>query len=173
MHAAILPTAAVSAKQWTIGDVLTTNRPPDRRAGMASRNAVFTPEPFKLEPCPQGLDCCGAIRSMDASEWRRMVAVIVQQLADRAYQERAWLGRDAALCSSPAEMCCALCDDLNFSDSLTKFGWTADQTEAGQDLVSAIDACAVANRPLHPTEVIDHPEWVRVRDSARRLADLL
>lgn len=106
-------------------------------------------------------------------EWRRLVTVAIRQLADRAYQERAWLGGDATLVSSPEEMCCGLCDDLQFAESLTALEWTSAQRAAGLDLIAAIDRCDVSDQRLPPTEVIDHPEWVQVRMSAQRLADLL
>jgi hypothetical protein len=70
-------------------------------------------------------------------------------------------------------MCCRLCDDLDFAESLTTLVWTAAQRAAGLDLIAAIDACGIADRQLPPSEVIHHPEWKCVSASAQRLADLL
>jgi hypothetical protein len=110
---------------------------------------------------------------MDRAEWYRLIIVAVRQLADRSYQERAWLGSDATVISSAAEMCCRLCDDLQFPESLTTLGWTAAQRAAGLELMAAIDACDVADRQMSPSDVIDHPDWVRVRVSSQHFADLL
>jgi hypothetical protein len=109
---------------------------------------------------------------MHDAEWLRLIRVEVLQLADRAYQQRTWLGEDSLAISSAAEMCCRLCDDLGFGESLTLV-WTAAQRAAAVDLLAAMEACDVADRQLPPTEVIDHPEWLRVRLSAQRFADLL
>ena len=112
---------------------------------------------------------------MELAEWSRRVAAIVRDLGDRRYQQRSWLGRDPGKVSSPGEMCCTLCDDLDFGELLNApgLGWNAAQRAAALDLLAAIGACAVADDVLPPAEVLDHPDWVRVRASAKRLDSLL
>jgi hypothetical protein len=112
---------------------------------------------------------------MERADWNRRIAELVRSLGDRDYQQRTWLERDPAAVSSPAEMCCSLCDDLQFATLLASLGvdWNAAQKAAGLDLLAAIEACGVADRELAPQEVLDHSEWIRVRVSAQRLGDLL
>ena len=110
---------------------------------------------------------------METADWRCRVSEMIRKLADREYQERAWLGRDPSVMSSPAEMCCSLCDDLRFGEFLMTGDWTDEQTNAGRALVMAVEGCGVANDALAPSDVIDHPEWIRVRMSAQRLSKLL
>lgn len=111
---------------------------------------------------------------MNTRDWMLAVADSVRALSDREYQQRTWLGHDPLHTSDPIEMCCNLCDDLGFADLLTtpEVELAQEQREAAEELLAAIDACVIAER-LPPEQVLDHPEWLRVRLAAQRLYPLL
>lgn len=112
---------------------------------------------------------------MEPADWIERVKALVRELGDRDYQYRTWLGRDPTEISSPAEMCCRLCDDLYFAETviLPELHLSEEPKNTALELLAAIDACSVADDLIPPAEVLDHPAWVRVRLKAQRLRDLL
>ena len=112
---------------------------------------------------------------MKPEDWIESVTALVRELGDREYQYRTWLGHEPGRVSSPAEMCCGLCDGLCFAETamLPELHWSEEKKFAALDLLAAIDACTVADDLMPPAEVLDHPASVRVRSSAQRLSELL
>ena len=109
-----------------------------------------------------------------------MVVEAVQAIADRAYQERAWFNASDQVSppqiSSPEEVYCGLFDDAIFEDFLTDGSvcLTEQERAAGLLLVRALDNFSShMSDPADPREVIDHPEWEKVRKIAQEFVAVL
>jgi hypothetical protein len=108
---------------------------------------------------------------MDFAKWRHAVVDVASQIADAAFQERAWFGRSATEVSSPDELVCQLFDDLQFEQFLSKHASAlgCDQEAAGRALVNLLnDYLAQHPEEFDTTSVFHDPEWQRIRDAAAR-----
>jgi hypothetical protein len=93
----------------------------------------------------------------------------LEHLADRAFQERAWLGHDAPEMSSFAEQVSQTFDDTGLSAVIAGPELDAivgvDAASALRGLNTAVDR---VDQWLPPAELIDHPDMQSVREHARR-----
>ena len=110
---------------------------------------------------------------MDLGLWKQNVLKIIEEIADRDYQELAWFGK-ANYVSSPDEMFCTLFDDFQFDEFLVNKD--IDLTE--QQRVN----CELLRQKMNnfsekllissnPEDVIDHPDWVDIRTVANSILE--
>lgn len=106
---------------------------------------------------------------MKTKKWKKGVLEIVSQVADKAYQEKVWLGK-TELVSSPTELFCELFDDFMFEDFLAsaEMGLTERQRSLGQQLLALMNEYAKESaEELDPVQVLADEKWSKVRQAAR------
>jgi hypothetical protein len=97
------------------------------------------------------------------------LVICLEELADRAFQERAWLGHTMTEMSSFAEQVSQTFDDTGLSAVIARPDLDAivgaDAASALRGLNTAVDR---VDQSLPPAELIDHPDMQSVREHARR-----
>ena len=105
---------------------------------------------------------------MDFVLWRQNVLDAAQRAADRTYQERVWFGHDPQRRDSPDDLICTFTDDLVFDKFLLDPQLSQREREAAARLYKAIEEYADSTpQVLKPADVIDDPQFERVRIAAR------
>ncbi|MGH7033807.1 MAG: hypothetical protein ACREFL_08775 [Stellaceae bacterium] len=99
----------------------------------------------------------------------------LDRIADRDYQERAWFNRSPEV-SSPTEMICGLLDDYSFEEgSQEPYLEISDAQRAAclrfAHLLKAFSRQHKGRLDEH--DVIDDPEWEKIRVAARELIKVL
>ena len=112
---------------------------------------------------------------MTAAEWTELIKDTVRHIADKAYQERSWLGRGTEV-DSPEEMFCRLFDDLDFEGFLKAedVPLTADQRMRGRLLSYKMnDYASRTPKLLNATEVLKDPRWEEIRAAADGFLEII
>ena len=105
---------------------------------------------------------------MDFALWRQNVLGAAQRAADRTYQERVWFCHDPQRRDSPDDLICTFMDDLVFEKFLLDPQLSQREREAASRLYKAVEEYADSTpQVLKPTDVIDDPQFERVRIAAR------
>jgi hypothetical protein len=100
--------------------------------------------------------------------WRQSVLYAAQRAADRTYQERVWFGHDPQRRDSPDDLICTFTDDLVFDKFLLDPQLSQCEREAAARLYKAVEEYADSTpQVLKPADVIDDPQFERVRIAAR------
>jgi len=93
----------------------------------------------------------------------------LEQLADREFQERAWLAENGPEISSFSEQVMQTFDDTGLSHAMDK---GSVENEIGVDAARALkeldEAIGKVDDELPPKELLDHASMQRVRDYAQR-----
>lgn len=107
--------------------------------------------------------------------WLDSVRYVIEEFSDREIQERRWFGRNPSEESSPDELICMLLDTLHFRDAAKdqSLDLTEKQRAACADFVDMIDAYRPEKPVLREHEVIDDPEWEKIRVAAAGLLKIL
>jgi hypothetical protein len=109
---------------------------------------------------------------MTLDRWLEIVRPVIQDFSDRAFQERAWFNRGPEV-SSPTELICNLLDDFSFDRTSQdpSFALSAEQRTACLRFAQMVRTYSRAHQGhLNEHEVIDDPDWDKIRQAA---ADLL
>ena len=107
--------------------------------------------------------------------WKNNIKEAVKDIADKNFQEEAWFGKGDYI-SSPDELYCTLFDDFIFEDFLEndEAGLTDTQKRLGYKLISALESYSPKGQSLpEPGQMINDPEWSKVRDVAQAFFDSL
>ena len=105
---------------------------------------------------------------MDFVLWRQNVLGAAHRAADRIYQERVWFGHDPERRDSPDDLLCTFMDDLVFEKFLLDPKLSQREREAAARLYKAVEEYSDSTpQVLKPDEVIDDPQFERVRIAAR------
>lgn len=114
---------------------------------------------------------------MTLEEWRRFVRHMVERVADEGFQTEAWFGKAGAqIVSSPLEVYLGLVDDALFGEFLTteEAKLSNAQRDAGEELLREIESFFETHDAYaDPGDVLDDPEWERVRSRARAFLQAL
>ena len=113
--------------------------------------------------------------NMTLARWLEIVRPLLQRFSDRAYQERAWFNRGPEV-SSPTELICNLLDDFSFDKTSqdTSFNLSDQQRKACAQFAEMVEAFARSyTGRLGEHEVIDDPEWEKIRRAAANLLAIL
>lgn len=113
--------------------------------------------------------------------WIRNILACVREIANRDYQERAWLRNEVYAPCSFEEMMCGLFDDCFISEFINEkadeFGLSFEQKTALSDLVNALDKyddnpeIYFSSPPLEVDEskILLDPEWYKIRKMAQKV----
>src|SRR5712692_1639468 len=111
----------------------------------------------------------------DVRAWRKVLAGVVDSIADEALQRRAWFGTGPEVWS-PDEAFCQFFDDAAAEEFFERddTGLTQQQLTAGKHLVKLMHQLA-DETPNHidPAALIDDPRWQKIRAAAARFHKLL
>lgn len=111
------------------------------------------------------------VTSMTLDRWLEIARPAIEAFADRAFQERAWFNRGPEV-SSPTEVICQLFDfrfDKTSQDP--SFELSNEQRAACTRFAEMVHVYARTHKGrLTEREVIDDPDWGKIRIAA---ADLL
>lgn len=105
------------------------------------------------------------------ARWLQNVRPIIEDFADRAFQERAWFNRGPEV-SSPTELICTLLDTFQFDHASqdSSIELSNEQRSSCLEFARMVDAFVNTHKALHERDVIDDPDWEKIRVAA---ADLL
>lgn len=109
------------------------------------------------------------------ARWRESACEIIGSLADEEFQRDAWFGKGKYV-SSPEEVYNQVFGDLAFEQFIEspEVALNDLQRTVANDLVRIMRYFEkLVDRELPPQQVIDHPVWGEVRQTARRFLDLL
>ena len=113
--------------------------------------------------------------------WIRNILSCVEEIADKDYQERAWLRYEVHKPCSLEEMMCSLFDDCFIEEFLNEkadeFGLSSEQKTLLSDLVNALDKYDENPEIYTPTvpsgidesKVLIDPEWHRIQKIAQKV----
>jgi len=107
---------------------------------------------------------------MNREEWIVQILDVVEEIASREIQERAWFGIGPEV-SSPDEIYNQLFDDNTCDLVFEKYAatFTPQQTVAWNDLRRKLEEYGEESEELDdPHRVVNDPEWQKVRESAAR-----
>lgn len=116
--------------------------------------------------------------------WIRNILSCVQEIANRDYQERAWLRNEVYYPCSFEEMMCSLFDDCLIKEFMNEkadeFGLSSKQKTALSDLVNTLDKYGdnpeiyFLSPPLSIDEskVLVDPEWHKIQKMAQKVLDV-
>lgn len=110
---------------------------------------------------------------MTSEVWRKNIKKSVSNIADRDFQASAWFGSGEKI-SSPDEIYNTLLEDFTFDDFLasTEVNLTEEQRRLGFSLRRALDKYSSGQTELpEPSDMIDDPEWEKVRKVAREFLE--
>ncbi len=108
---------------------------------------------------------------MTSAQWRTAIIQCAANFADRDWQSRAWFGKDPNNISSPDEMICQLCDDLQLEEFIEEQGnrMSEAQRNCAEELLEEIELfCEEEPQMSHPGTTLDHPRWERIRTAASK-----
>ncbi|TAH33001.1 hypothetical protein EYC58_02495 [Candidatus Saccharibacteria bacterium] len=106
---------------------------------------------------------------MNITIWKKNIREIVQDIASRESQERAWFGKSEQI-SSPDELYNSLFDDFLFDAFLasSEVNLSSLQKELGMRLSSSLKEYSPQGQELpSPRKMVRDPSWQKVRDIAR------
>jgi hypothetical protein len=113
--------------------------------------------------------------AVDLNVWRNQIKQAVDAIADEKFQRRAWFGIGPEETGPDEDICqflgnAAIEDFLNRNDT----GLNDRQTDAGRHLVKLMHQL-LTRTPTHidPSELIDDPEWKKIREAASQFSALL
>ena|SRR5690348_3641458 len=112
---------------------------------------------------------------MTTERWLEIIKYELDRIADREYQERAWFNRSPEV-SSPEEMICMLLDTYGFEKgSQEPYLEISDaQRAACLKFARLLKAYAQAHKGrFNEHDVIDDPEWEKIRIAAKELIKIL
>ena len=112
---------------------------------------------------------------MTLERWLEIVRPVIQDFSDRMFQERAWFNRGPEV-SSPTELISNLLDDFSFhkTSQTPSFNLSDEQRTACSHFAQMVRAYSHAHRGhLNEREVIDDPEWEKIRQAAAELLKVL
>ncbi len=112
---------------------------------------------------------------MDKILWRNNIKEAAQDIGSKEFQELAWFGKSDQI-SSPVEVYCMLFDDFLFDDFLesSDIGLSDEQKYLGNKLRDSLNTYSPPGSTLPPPEqMLDDPEWQKVRNIAREFVDSL
>ena len=107
--------------------------------------------------------------------WRKNACEIIGNVADEEFQRDAWFGKGGYV-SSPQEVFNQVFNDLAFEEFIVspEIDLNDLQKAAANRLVEKMRYFEkLVSEDLRPEQVIDHPAWREVRQTAKRLLDLL
>lgn len=111
---------------------------------------------------------------MTLDRWLEIARPAIEAFANRAFQSRAWFGHGPEV-SSPTEVICQLFDfrfDKTSQDP--SFDLSNEQRAACARFGEMVDGYARSHKGhLDEHEVIDDPEWERIRQAAADLLKIL
>jgi hypothetical protein len=108
---------------------------------------------------------------MTQAQWRAAIIECVADFANRDWQSRAWFGKDPNSISSPDEMICQLCDDLQLETFIEEQSMRLSEMQrtSAAELLEEIELfCEEEPQASHPGATIDHPRWERIRSAASK-----
>lgn len=108
--------------------------------------------------------------------WASAVRHVIEEIADRDSQDRRWFGRNPPKESSPTEVICMLMDSLHFDDASKDLSLdlSDSQRAACARFAEMVDTFVHQHRDhLNEHEVIDDPDWEKVRQAAANLLKIL
>jgi hypothetical protein len=111
----------------------------------------------------------------DIPQWRKNACYIIGNVADEKFQRDAWFGKGKYV-SSPDEVYNQVFGDLAFEKFIAspEIDLNDLQKAAANQLVEKMRYFErLVDRNLPPRQVIDHPAWKEVRQTAKRLLALL
>ncbi len=108
------------------------------------------------------------------AQWLRSTREMLGEFADRTYQERAWFGNGPEE-SSAEEMIAMLLDTALFRHAAKDpaLDLTAQQRAACDNFVKMLTGYRPEWPTLHDRDVIDDPEWEKIRAAAAQLLKVL
>jgi hypothetical protein len=107
--------------------------------------------------------------------WRQNACEIIGNIADEKFQRDAWFGKGRYI-SSPQEVFNQVFGDLAFEEFIAspEIGFNELQKAAASKLVEKMRYFEkLVDAELRPEQVVDHPVWQEVRQTAKRALDLL
>src|SRR6185295_14328021 len=111
----------------------------------------------------------------DLDAWRKVLADVVDSIADEDLQRRAWFGLGPEVWS-PDEAFCQFFGDAAIEEFLDRHdtGLSEPQRKAGRDLIAMMrELSDQTPEHLKPSELIDDPRWRKIRKAAARFHKLL
>jgi hypothetical protein len=111
----------------------------------------------------------------DIPLWRKNACWIIGGVADEKFQRDAWFGKGKYV-SSPVEIYNQVFGDLALEEFIAspEIGLNDMQKAAANELIEKMRHFEkLVDEDLPPRQVIDHPVWREVRQTASRLLDLL
>jgi hypothetical protein len=104
--------------------------------------------------------------------WLERVRSILDDFSDRAFQERAWFGKGPEE-TSANETICMLLDTMQFRHVAEdpSLDLTERQRLTCADFVKMLDVYAPDKPVLDDREVIDDPEWEKIRVAASKVSE--
>ena len=112
---------------------------------------------------------------MDMNIWRNNIRQAVDSIADEQYQRRAWFGGGPEE-SSPTEEYCMLFDNGAIEDFLCRndAGLNQYQIDSGKHLVELMNQLSkTVPKHINPSDLIDDPRWVKIRQAAKDFLAML
>jgi hypothetical protein len=107
---------------------------------------------------------------MDNASWTKRVVAAIEDVADMAFQQRAWLGAGPEM-SSFVETYCTLYDDDGFDTFLAQPAWA--QTELSdavrQEMIRLDQLFQSYQEPGSDTEILADPKWRKVVQQAQQV----
>jgi hypothetical protein len=104
-------------------------------------------------------------------QWRTAIIECASNFADREWQARTWFGQDPHVISSPDEMICQLCDELELEEFLAEqeSRLSEGQLTRAYDLLQEIEQfCDEEPSVSDPRTTLDNPRWERIRVAASK-----
>ena len=107
---------------------------------------------------------------MDRQIWKGRIISALDDMADEQFQRRAWTGKGPEV-SSLVEVICGLFDDALLLEYVDQYSSTLPDEILSdiKTLELCVDRLDKNLDTLPELEVIDNPEWVKIRGIAQRL----
>lgn len=107
---------------------------------------------------------------MKNASWTNRVVAAIEDVADTAFQQRAWLGAGPEM-SSFVETYCTLYDDNNFDTFLTQPEWaqTGLSNAVRQEMVRLDQLFQAYQEPGSDAEILADPKWHEVAQQAQQV----
>ena len=107
---------------------------------------------------------------MENASWTKRVVAAIGNMADRAFQQRAWLGAGPEM-SSFVETYCTLYDDNGFETFLAQPSWEHTGLDAAvwQEMTLLDKLLQAYHEPGSDAEILADPKWEKVVQQAQRV----
>jgi hypothetical protein len=107
---------------------------------------------------------------MENASWTKRVVAAIEDVADRAFQQRAWLGTGPEM-SSFVETYCTLYDDNGFDAFLAQPVWEQTGLDATvrQEMALLDKLFQAYHEPGSDAEILADPKWQEVVQQAQQV----